>query len=301
MQNQKRTIGMFVLQLCLCAIAVAAPRLFKFTDVSSAPGATATDTFGINDRGVIAGDYVSSGIQHGMLLFGSQVVTADRADCATTPSATSIAFYGVNSTGTAAGWCMNTSGVEIGFLYNVGTKTFTDISIPGASLTNANGINDNGAVVGTYVDSSGVQHGYLLTGGKVTNLDPPGVISLATAWGINNSGVITVFGLNSSSSYLSFITADNGKTYTPFHSPAEGATGTAIHQINNNRDIVATYFDISGNRHGVLFHGGHFYSFDDPNGIGNTRGDGLNDTLFIVGRYGTTTNGVGFEAQYLGQ
>jgi probable HAF family extracellular repeat protein len=300
MQNQKSAIGMFVLQLCLCAMAVAAPRLFKFKDVSSVTGATATDTFGINNRGLIAGDYVSNGIQHGMLLVGSQVVTIDRPDCATTPGATSIALYGVNSAGTAAGWCTNTSGVEIGFLYKYGTKTFTDINIPGASLTNANGINDHGAVVGTYVDSSGVQHGYLLAGGKVTNLDPPGVTSLATAWGINNNGVITVFGQNSSLGYVSFITADNGTTYTAFQAPGEGATGTAIHQINNNRDIVATYFDSSGNRHGVLFHGGKYYPFDDPNGIDNTRGDGLNDGLFIVGRYGTTTSGVGYEAQYLG-
>jgi probable HAF family extracellular repeat protein len=302
MQNHKSAIGMFLLQLCLCAIAVAAPALFKFRDVSSATGATATDTFGLNDAGVIAGDYVSSsGIQHGMLLAGKQLATIDRPDCVTTPSATSIAFYGVNSTGGAAGWCTNTSGVEIAFVYKYGPKTFTDINIPGATLTNANGINDKGAVVGTYVDSSGVQHGFLLAAGKVTNLDPPGVVSLATAWGINNSGVITVWGLDSSGDYLSFTTADNGQTYTPFQAPGEGPLGTAIHQINNNGDIIATYFDSSSNRHGVLFHGGNYYSFDDPNGVNNTRADGLNDTLLIVGRYGTTTNGVGFEAQYLGQ
>jgi hypothetical protein len=300
MQNHKSAIGMFLLPLCLCAIAVAATAFFAFRDISTA--ATATDTFGINDAGVIAGDYVSSsGIQHGMLLINKRLTTIDRPDCVNTPSATSIAFYGINSTGAAAGWCTNTTGVQIGFVYKSGTKTFTNINIAGSLLTNANGINDNDAVVGTYVDSSGIQHGFLLVAGKVTNLDPPGVVSLATAWGINNSGVITVWGLDSSGGYLSFTTADNGQTYTPFHSPGEGALGTAIHQINNNGDIVATYFDSSSNRHGVLFHGGNYYPFDDPSGINNTRGDGLNDSLRIVGRYGTATNGVGYEAQYLGQ
>ena len=91
----------------------------------------------------------------------------------------------------------------------------------------------------------------------LTTLDPPGTASLNTAWGINNAGVITVYGVNSSGDYLSFTTADNGQTYTPFHTPGEGSTGTAIHEINNNGDIVATYFDSSSNRHGVLYHAGH--------------------------------------------
>ena len=37
---------------------------------------------------------------------------------------------------------------------------------------------------------------------------------------------------------------------------------------------------------GFCFHAGKYYSFDDPNAA-DTRGDGLNDTRVIVGRYGT--------------
>jgi len=194
----------------------------------------------------------------------------------------------------AAGWCTNTSSVQIGFTYSQGT--FTDISIPGATLVNANGINDAGDVVGTYV-VNGVQHGYLLSGGKLTTLDPPGTTSLNTAWGINNAGVITVYGVGANGNYLSFTTADQGKTYTPFHDPTEGSLGTAIHQINNNGDIVATVFDASNNRHGVLYHAGQYTDFDDPNGVGTTRGNGLNDNLVMVGRYGSGVyGGIGYEA-----
>jgi hypothetical protein len=297
MKSRKTMGGFLVVLYVSVAVAVVPTLTFLFRDVNFSPTAQETDTYGVNNARAIAGDYVdSAGVQHGMILGGINAITSiDRADCPGTPGATGIAFYGINSAGVAAGWCTSTSGPEIGFTWAKGK--FTDISISGATLVNANGINDSGAVVGTYVDSNGVQHGYLLEGSTLTKLDPPGTDTLATAWGINNAGVVTVFGANSSGTYLSFTTADKGKTYTPFHAPGEGSTGTAIHEINNNGDIVATYFDSSGNRHGVLFHGGVYYSFDDPNGVGSTRADGLNDMLVMVGRYGSGVyGGIGFEA-----
>jgi len=268
MQSRKTVIGVFLLVLCVSVGIAAAPTLtFKFRDVIAITTAQETDTYGINNTNAIAGDYVdSAGVQHGMILGGTNAFhSADRADCVSTPSSTSISFYGINSAGVAAGWCTNTSGVEIGYTYAKGT--FTDIKIAGATLTNVNGINDTGAVVGTYIDSAGTQHGFLLVGGSLTTLDPPGVTGVATAWGINNAGVVTVFGTNSSGTYLSFTTADKGTTYTAFHAPGEGSLGTAIHEINNNGDIVGTYYDSSSNRHGWLYHAGNYYSFDDPNGV----------------------------------
>jgi len=289
---------MLLLVLCVSvSIAVEPTLTFLFKDVQATTTAQETDTYGINNARAIAGDYVdSAGVQHAMILGGTNAfIQADRADCSGSPGATGIAFYGINSAGVAAGWCTNTSGVEIGFTYNKGK--FTDINIPGAILTNAIGINDAGAVVGTYVDSNGTQHGFLLVGSTLTTLDPPGTTGLATAWSINNAGVITVYGTNSSGDYLSFTTPDQGTTYTPFHTPGEGAIGTAIHEINNNGDIVATYFDSSSNRHGVLYHAGTYYSFDDPSGVGSTRGVGLNDMLVMVGRYGSGVyGGVGYAA-----
>lgn len=295
MQNRRTVIGVFVLVLCVC-VGVAVALTFVFKDVQATTTAQETDTYGINNARAIVGDYVdSAGIQHGVILGGVNAFTSvDRADCINAPGSTSIAFYAINSANVAAGWCTNTSGVQIGFTYSRGH--FTDINIPGAILTNAIGINDAGAVVGTYVNSSGVQHGFVLVGSTLTNLDPPGVTSLATAWGINNAGVISAFGVNASGTYVSFTTADMGQTWTPLHAPGEGSVGTAMHQINNNGDVVGTYFDSSGNRHGVLYHGGMYYSFDDPNGVGSTRANGLNDMLVMVGRYGSGVyGGIGYE------
>jgi len=296
MQSRRNLIGASVVVLCV-AVGVAAALSFLFRDVNATTTAQETDTYAVNNSRAIAGDYVDgNGIQHAMILGGTNAfIAADRSDCVNTPSSTSISFYGLNNLGVAAGWCSSKSGPEIGFTWAKGT--FTDIKITGATLVNANGINDSGAVVGTYIDANGVQHGFLLANGTLTKLDPPGTVSLNTAWGINNAGVITVYGSDANGMYLSFTTADKGQTYTPFHAPGEGSTGTAIHQINNNGDIVATYFDSSGNRHGVLYKGGTYYSYDDPNGVGSTRADGLNDMDVMVGRYGNGLyGGVGFEA-----
>ena len=299
MQSRRTVMGVFLLLVCV-SIGVAALTFVFFTDVTATPTAQETDTYGMNNSSAIAGDYVdSNAVQHGMILTSlatlvPKLTTVDRADCLTFPGSTGIAFYAINNSGVAAGWCTNTNNIQIGFTYSKGT--FTDINIPGATLVNAIGINDAGAVVGTYKDANGVQHGYLLVGSTLTTLDPPGVTSLASAWGINNAGVITIYGIDANGSYVSFITADQGQTYTPFHDPDEGTIGTAIHQINNNGDIVATYFDANNAAHGVLYHAGTYNSFDDPNGIGATRGDGLNDALVVVGRYGSGVyGGIGFQ------
>jgi len=299
MQNRKTSIGVVVVVLCVSAALVAAPTvMFLFKDVVATMTAQETDAYAVNNSRAIAGDYVdANGVQHGVILGGTNAFTlADRADCPGTPGATGISFYGINSTGVAAGWCSNTSGVEIGFTFFKGK--FTNITIAGATLVNANGINDAGSVVGTYVDASGIQHGYLLEGASLTTLPtPPGVVSLATAWGINNAGVITIYGADVNGDYLSFTTANKGVTYTAIHTPGEGSLGSVIHQINNKGDIIFTQFDASNNRHGVLYHGGQYYVFDDPNGVGSTRPDGLNDMDVMVGRYGSGVyGGIGFEA-----
>ena len=133
MQSRKIVLGVSLLVLCVF-VGIAAALTFLFKDVQALPTAQETDTYGINNARAIAGDYVdANGIQHAVILGGTNAfVRGDRADCATTPGATGIAFYGINSAGTAAGWCTNTSGVQIGFTYSRGH--FTDIHITGATL-----------------------------------------------------------------------------------------------------------------------------------------------------------------------
>jgi hypothetical protein len=245
---------------------------------------------------MIAGDYVDAkGIQHAMILAGKKLTSVDHKNCSNTGgfAAGAIAFYGINKTGAAAGWCTSTkTGLFTGFVYNAGK--FTAINYPKSNGTEALGINDAGDVVGFYLDSANVQHGFMKKGSKYSSFDVKGDTT-TTAWGINNKGQIAVFALNSASGYDSFLY--NGKSFKKVSDPNAGSTGTIIRIVNNKGDTAGAYFDSNGSEVGFLQHAGKYYDLKDPKANNNTRPDGLNDKLVIVGRY-TPTDGsnVGFKA-----
>lgn len=277
-------------------IAAAPPLTFTFSDVHANKTAIETDSFAVNDAGAIAGDYVdSSNVQHGMILAGKKLTTVDHKNCTTSGgfNAGAIAFYGINKSSAAAGWCASTkTGQDIAFVYSGGK--FTAINFPKSIGTQAMGINDKGDVVGLYFDSNGVQHGFLKKGAKYTSIDATGDTS-TEAWGINNSGQIVVFAINSAGGYDSFLY--NGKTFKKVSDPNAGATGTIARIVNNKGDVAGAYFDSSSFEVGFLRHAGKYYDVKDPKANNNTRPDGLNDKLVIVGRY-TPSDGsnVGFKA-----
>jgi len=260
------------------------------------PGATEVDTYGINDAGAIVGDYVdSSGIQHGMILQGTHVTTVDRPACSNVAGANSIAFYGINSSNVAVGWCTdNNTGENDAFEYSNGR--FFAIAPPGSVSTQANGISDKGAVAGSYIDGNGATHGFVLQGSRYTTIDIPGATATA-AWGINVYGDVTVYTGVTAAPFTSYILS--GQKRTRIGDPNAGSNGTVIHTINNRGDVVGTYYDASGNVHGFLYHQGTYYDVNDPNGAQDSRGDGLNDAFGIVGRYSVTLGGasLGFQAR----
>lgn len=294
---KKSILGVsLVLMFVAVGIAAAPPLTFTFSDVHANKTATETDTFGVNNAGTIAGDYVdSAGVQHGMILAGKKLTSVDHANCVNTGgfSAGAIAFYGVNSAGAAAGWCASTkTGLDLGFVYSGGK--FTNIKFPKSTSTQAIGINDTGVVVGLYLDSVGVQHGFVKQGSKYTSIDVAGD-STTEAWGVNNAGQIAVFAISSAGGYDSFIY--NGKKFKKVSDPNAGTTGTIIRSVNNKGDAAGAYFDSNSEEVGFLLHGGKYYDVKDPKASNNTRPDGVNDKLEIVGRY-TPTDGsnVGFKA-----
>jgi len=292
MKNTKYLLGLFVLVLICASVGIAAaPSLtYTYKDVK-AKGAVETDTYAINDSGIIAGDYVdSAGAQHAMILKGTTPKKIDDKTCGTGSGSTGISFYGINSAGNAVGWCTSTtSGEAIGLLYTKGK--LTEFTVPKALATEGNGINDKGDVVGIFIDSNGAQHGFLLHAKKYTQIDAPSPDATSAAWSINNKGQISVYALNTAGGYDAFILT--GKKFKQIKDPNEGTTGNVAHTLNNNGDLDGTYYDTAGATHGFLYHGGKYYSIDDPGTY--TRADGLNDKLVIVGRYSSGTP-VGFEA-----
>lgn len=277
-------------------IAAAPPLTFTFSDVHANKTATETDTFAVNKYGSIGGDYVDAkGVQHAMILGNKYLKTVDHPNCTTSGGFTSgaIAFYGLNKSCAAAGWCTNTkTGLYEGFVYASGT--FTPINFPNSNGTQAMGINDQGDVVGLYLDSDSIQHGFLKVGTKYTSIDVKGDTA-AEAWGINNSGQITVFAVNSAGGYESFLY--NGKTFKKISDPKAGSTGTIARIVNNKGDVAGAYFNSSSDEVGFLLHGGKYYDVVDPKADNVTKPDGLNDTLEIVGRYTNSSAAtLGFKA-----
>jgi len=274
MNKRKLCFLLFCVPLVVTATAQA-PQLTITCFDAKVPvsGALETDSYAINNKGVITGDYIdSSGVQHGMTLAGKTLTTFDGP-----PGSFGIAAYGINNLGVVAGWYDDANGNSHGFMLANGTRT--KVNFPRAISTQVNGINDNGWLVGTYFDSAGNGHGFYFNG-KYHNVDVPGG-SFTVAWAINDANLMTVYTTNSNGAFDAY--TFDGTTFTLANVP--GAASSVIHGINNNGDMNYTIFDSSGNRHGVLFQAGSFTQFDDPKGINATRADGLNDHLRQVGRY----------------
>jgi probable HAF family extracellular repeat protein len=284
---------LIVLTFVAVGIAAAPPLTFTYSDVHANKSAIETDTYAVNASGVIAGDYVdSAAVQHAMILKGTKLTSVDDKNCPGSPGAAAIAFYGINSSGEAVGWCtLSSTGLPIGLVYSKGK--LKEFSVPKATETEATGVNDKGDIVGTFFDSNGAQHGFLLHANKYKTLNAPKDTS-TVAWGINNKGQITVYAINSAGDYDGFLLT--GTKYKNINNPnAKGGLGTITHTPNNNGDVDGTYYDSTGAEKGWLLHKGKYYDVVDPGGI--SRADGLNDKDEIVGRYGSGTyGGTGFKA-----
>ena len=98
------------------------------------PGADTTVPLGINNGGLIVGQYAGA---HGFLRTATTFTTVD------VPGTTGTAAYGINDTGQVVGY--SSSG---GFLDNNGF--FTNINFPGPGGTALWGINNSGEIVGDY-------------------------------------------------------------------------------------------------------------------------------------------------------
>jgi len=274
-------IGSFI---AVSATAQAPQVAFKCKDVK-VKNALETDSYGVNNAGVIAGDYVdASGIQHGMLLAGKKLTSFDGPD-----GSSGIAAYGVNNSNVAAGWYIDSNGLAQGFTFD-GT-TVTTVSAPkGVNGTEINGINDNGWLTGIYFDAASVQHGFYFDGKKFHKYDVKNSSGYVTElWAVNNSNVMTLYTLDPSSGLPVDGYTLTGKKLAKFDPP--DSANTAIHGINNNGDLDFTIFDASQNRHGVLYQAATstYTTFDDPKGKNSTRADALNDTDVQVGRYSPTS------------
>jgi hypothetical protein len=227
-------------------------------DNENFPGAVQTQVTGINDRGITVGFWSTqntSSMSNNNFGFYWQngrfhSVNFPTGDNASPPV---NQLLGVNDSNIAIGFYTNGQGSNRGYEYNIRTRQFTRVLVPGAaagvngpSLT-ASAIDNNGDVAGFYNKTSSQVDAFLkLRSGRFITLAYPGA-SMTQAFGVNDFqevvGTYTVGTGNSA--------ATHGFTWTPergFKSvdDPQGVGATTINGVNDSGDIVGFFTDSAG-------------------------------------------------------
>ena len=282
-----------LLMLVTMGAGTDVPKLsFKFHTVN-VPGATQTYPSGINNAGVMVGNYQdSAGALHGYILKGGKITTLDVPH----GSNTSVSHITRKGSIKVVGSYKNSAGRSLGFLYQNGK--YMDIPGPkGATASGANGISDQGEIVGYYTDPSNLTHGFLLRRGHYTSIDVY-MAQITIASGVNDHGKLVFWSVDgltgATTSYLYDI-----KTQQRTAINVPGATDSLATDINNSGDVTFQWVDSGGVSHGALLQDKKYYKFDDPKSVWDYA-EGINDLSAIVGAYETVSGGPfsGFRATY---
>jgi hypothetical protein len=166
-----------------------------YTDIpapSGVGGVVSSGATGVNDAGVIVGDYMIDTVarhlhvisRNAYLLSGASYTTLDAPGNDLDEHA-----VGINNKGIAVLWWTDASGNTESSTYNVNTGAYTTINVPGAVNSEVLGIDDAGDMTYYWSDSAGAAHAAVFSGGKYYNFEYPGSVYTAPA-GINDEGML---------------------------------------------------------------------------------------------------------------
>jgi hypothetical protein len=275
------------------------PGSYSFRTVNDAADPTFNQLLGVNDDGVIAG-YFGSGAQ-GHPNKGYRVVGgASSFVNENVPDTVQTQVTAIDNRGVTVGFSStmnnanqvndNTGFVDLG-------GSFRPVAFP--TKDNANpqvnqllGVNDADVAVGFYTDGAGDDHGYEynIDHRSFHAVTVPGSTS-STAAAINDRGDVAGFATNAAGATDGFLLTEDGKL-TGLAYP--GASMTQALGVNDHREVVGVYQVGSGGNaqtHGFTWTAkGGFKTVDDPNGMGATTVNGVNDEGVLVGFY-TDANG----------
>jgi uncharacterized membrane protein len=221
------------------------------------PGTNFTFAGGLNNRGMIVGEYRTGDppfgpIQnHGFLLIGDQYTTL------ALPMNNSYAMD-INNRGDLIGhYCDDSAGSvpgcqarvdraatgvpgDVFHSYLLGRRGLVTINYPGALHTWVSSINNRGDVIGAYSPDGVVQRGFVRgRRGRFYEIDVPDAIQ-TNPWGINTSGEIVGAYFDAAGGIHGFYRNRKGE-FSTLDFP--GANGTSITGINDRGDLVGVYLD----------------------------------------------------------
>jgi hypothetical protein len=276
------------------ATASAAAPKYVFQTLDNQADPTFNQLLGINSHGVIAG-YFGSGTpatthpNKGYLL--APPYTQANYTNENFPGSAQTQVTGIDNKGNTSGFWVSKVGTNRGFVeWNGVFQSFTNPHTPmmKGAVNQLLGINDHGVAVGFYNDAQGHSHAYEVNQatGVFTAIKIPGDVS-TQATGINNLGDIVGFGTDASKVTSSWLLHDGH--LTTYQDP-NGSNTTAL-GINDHDEIVGSYIDGGGFMHGFTLKSplgpvSHWQTINDPNGVGSTVVNGVNDAGDLVGFYG---------------
>lgn len=224
------------------------------------PASSQTQVTGLNNVGTTVGFYADSNgaSTPNFIGFVDQSGTFTSVTDPNVGSApTTTQLLGVNDSNVAVGFYVDGGGNAQAFLYNIGSTTFTAITLPiadDATMTTATGINNSGEISGFFVNgNTGNTEGFIDNGGTFTVFEVPGSTNTMFL-GINNNGQVVGVYQDGSGFNNGLVYSIGGGTYQtvddPNAVPANG--GTVINGLNDNGQLVGFYGDASGNTIGLL-------------------------------------------------
>ena len=251
---------------------------FEFFDP---PGSTFTRAWGINDFGIVVGEYADAAeVLHGFVRSKAGSITTIDVD-----GAAQTEVFGNNDLGDIVGTFFNASGDEFGFMRTAsGTTTVIEFEpFTGNAETYVGAINNRREMVGSYYGPTFANGtAFRLRDGTFTPLtDPPGSAPMQNfAGGINDFGVITGNFLDTSGGNHGYFL--RGTHYRTVDFP--GATYSSLNAINDLGRATGTSIGADGLFHGFIYDTNTNISapYDCPLGY-STIGSGINNRGQIAG------------------
>jgi hypothetical protein len=290
----KRLHLLIALAAALVLSTSAWAQSYSFATVNNPndPNDPFTQLLGINNSMVIAG-YHNFFNNQGFVLNLPAHFTVENY-----PNSMMTQVIGINNSLTTSGFYVDNGGATHGF-YHTNSGTFTTVDFPGTPFNQLLSQNDMQQAAGYYSLSSNnttpdFPYVYDEVGGIFEVITIPGAVGGAQATGINNSGEVCGFFVDSAQVNHGWLL--NAGVFLQLDYP--NSTFTQALGLNNHGQVVGQYMDNAGLTHGFLYtvSSGRYITVDDPNGVGATVANGINDNAMIVGFFGTAPINSGFVA-----